>query len=494
MKNPFLTQEDDCIRLSIPLTLVSLRNHIPPELGSVDLFSPLDMNWDHLAEEQNQKFFAAWLRLLSQNAPGLPLRLASQHRPGHDRATEVTGVLTGAYNVCYTVVFGDGFRVLVRFPILGRSRFRTEKSRNEASVMRFLSRKTNVPVPTILGAGRWGCGPYLVMTVVEGTLLSKRLQDPTLESPSLDPRVSDSDLKLAYRGMAHVILELSKPTFSCIGALVEKDTSVWNVARRPLTLNMNELVRVGNLPPGIFADKAFGTASEYFQELATQQLLHLQYQRNDAVDDELDCRRKYVARCLFRRIARMIPLKERGPFHLYCDDLRPSNVLVSGPDMTATGVIDWEFTYAAPAEFTYTAPWWLLFESPEAWESDLNAFLHRYTPRLELFLSVLQSCEDEQIQRNAMKDTQRLSSRMAQSMQNGLFWFCLAARKSFMFDDIYWTFLDHQFFGPGSLEDRQALLSPEELDALENLVSAKVQQASENVLDTHLSYDEFVDL
>ena len=63
-----------------------------------------------------------------------------------------------------------------------------------------------------------------------------------------------------------------------------------------------------------------------------------------------------------------------------------------------------------------------------------------------------------------------------------------------MFDDIYWTFLDHQFFGPGSLEDRQALLSPEELDALENLVSAKVQQASENVLDTHLSYDEFVDL
>lgn len=47
-----------------------------------------------------------------------------------------------------------------------------------------------------------------------------------------------------------------------------------------------------------------------------------------------------------------------------------------------SGVIDWEFTYVATAEFTYAAPWWLLFESPVEWESDLNAFLARYRPRL----------------------------------------------------------------------------------------------------------------
>jgi hypothetical protein len=79
-------------------------------------------------------------------------------------------------------------------------------------------------------------------------------------------------------------------------------------------------------------------------------------------------------------------------------------------------------------------------------------------------------------------------------MENGLFWFCLAARKSFMFDDIYWWFLDRKYFGQGSLEDRLTLLSQEELDGLDNLVSVKMQQASENLLDTHLSYDEFVDL
>jgi len=63
-----------------------------------------------------------------------------------------------------------------------------------------------------------------------------------------------------------------------------------------------------------------------------------------------------------------------------------------------------------------------------------------------------------------------------------------------MFDEIYWRFLDHKYFGQGSLEDRLNLLSPEELEGLDNLVRVKMQQASENVLDTHLSYDEFVDL
>lgn len=93
-----------------------------------------------------------------------------------------------------------------------------------------------------------------------------------------------------------------------------------------------------------------------------------------------------------------------------------------------------------------------------------------------------------------MKNSQRLSDRMAQSMENGLFWFCLAARKSFMFDDIYWRFLDHKHFGQGSFEDRLTLLSQEELDGLDSLVSVKMQQAGDNLLDTHLSYDEFVDL
>jgi hypothetical protein len=70
----------------------------------------------------------------------------------------------------------------------------------------------------------------------------------------------------------------------------------------------------------------------------------------------------------FRKLSRKISKEHyRGPFRLYCDDLRPKKVLVDAPSLTVTGVVDWEFTYAAP--------WWLLLESPEDWEPDLDQFL-----------------------------------------------------------------------------------------------------------------------
>ncbi|KAF2457689.1 hypothetical protein BDY21DRAFT_415169 [Lineolata rhizophorae] len=251
--------------------------------------------------------------------------LAGQHYPGI-RVTEASSLITGSCNVCYTVTFEDGFR-----------------TRDELLVMGFLA----------LGAGQWGCGPYIATTVVEGTLLSKSFGNPGV-----------------HYGVAQVMLELSKPTFRSIG-----------MTKRPLTLNMDEL-------------------------------------------------KNYVARCLSLRLTRQIPT-ETGLFRLFRNNLRPSNALVSGSDLTVTGVIDWGFTYIAPAEFTHTAPWWLLFESPEACESDLN----------RIFL-------------------QRLLDRIALSVENGLFWFCLAARKSFMFDDIYWTILVEKYFSHlSSLDDRLPLNS-----------------------------------
>lgn len=312
-------------------------------------------------------------------------------------------------------------------------------------------------------------------------------------APSLDPDVSKSDLEIAYSGMAQILLELSKPVFKYIGGL-QWDSGKWRVAKRPLTLNMNELVRVGNFPPNKFVDcnHTFESASEYFQQLAEQQFLHLKYQRNDAVTDEDDCRKKYLARCLFRQIAQRVTV-QHGRYHLYCDDLRPSNVLVMKSGWKVTGVIDWEYTYVAPAEFTYSAPWWLLFESPEAW--DLNNFMIRYRPRLQLFLRVLRVHEDERIRQGSLRESQRLSDRMAQSIESGLFWFCLAARKSFMFDEIYWAFLDEQYFGPlSSLDDRVSLLTQNERDQMKDFVQAKMQQRKERKLNEYQTFNEVFDL
>ncbi len=55
------------------------------------------------------------------------------------------------------------------------------------------------------------------------------------------------------------MLDLSKPTFFSIGALGWD--SGWKVVKQPLTLNINELVRVGDYPPPEFAEHTFKTAS-----------------------------------------------------------------------------------------------------------------------------------------------------------------------------------------------------------------------------------------
>lgn len=152
-----------------------------------------------------------------------------------------------------------------------------------------------------------------------------------------------------------------------------------------------------------------------------------------------------------------------GPFRLYCDDLPPDNVLVDVSKLVVTGVVDWEFAYAAPVEFTYAAPRWLLLERPEDWECDLDQFLVRFMPRFRIFLEVLQDCEAGKIKGGSLSQSQRLSTAMENSLETGLFWICHALRHGSVFDEIYWNFTDLRFFGHFTIiEDRLRLLSAEE--------------------------------
>ncbi|KAL2793165.1 hypothetical protein BJX66DRAFT_326222 [Aspergillus keveii] len=447
------------------------------------------MRRDHLAVKQRQEHSTIWLEYLSQQMPWLAMHLASQHRPGH-LATTASEVTTGSNASCF-VTFEDGISAVVQFPILGRSQFRAEKTRNEITVMRYLARATIVPVPLVLGAGGWGCGPYTVTQYIPATPLSSHMDS------SLAINALTRELRRGYHCMARLTLELSKQTFPRIGALNQDTDGKWTISKRPLTLNMNELVRGANFPPNMFPEKTFASASEYFTELATQQVHHLWYQRNEAILNADDCKRKYIARCLFRRIARTIDT-EPGPFRLYTDELRSSNVLVSAAenaDFSVAAVVDWGFAYVAPNEFTYAAPWWLISDSLEEWSTKLPQFVSRYIPYLNLFLRILSACEDNDIKKGLLDASQRLSNRMANSFHNGLFWFCLAARNSYLFDEIYWTFLDTRYFGPlRSLNDRLSRLSVEELEGLERFVRLKMTHASEERLDEHMAFSDYVEL
>ncbi|KAH0829785.1 hypothetical protein FOPE_10433 [Fonsecaea pedrosoi] len=424
------------------------------------------MQFDHVAEEQQEKNFTLWVQALLRKSPEyLAMHLAPIHHPG--KPTAACLWKNGSFNICYRVKYEDGFNAIVRFAAFGRTIHRREKVDNEVVTMKYLARYTSIPVQDVLGSGTCGAGPYIVMSFVEGAPLAEFLKDRHQKGrPVLNPRLSDRVLKRAYREMAKLILELSKPEFQYIGALRQSEAN-FSVTSRPVTFNMNELATSANLPP-----QAFPT------------------QRNDSITDQDDCTKKYVARCLFRNIAQGISTERRnGTFRLYCDDFRPSNVLIDLQNLNVTGVVDWEFTYAAPAEFTYIAPWWLLLQTPEDWESDLRAFLERFMPRFRVFIEALRECEEGSSNEgdDAAVVPQRLSTRMERSLESGLFWVCLAAKHSSMFDEIY--------HGPiTTMEDRLGLLTKDERHSLDELVRIKLEHIVEGPPDTHYTVDDLMGL
>ncbi|PLB41377.1 phosphotransferase family protein [Aspergillus candidus] len=310
----------------------------------------------------------------------------------------------------YRVRYYEGPDFIVRFAALGRAILRREKV--EVATMRYLRKNTSIPVPEVFGHGICWAGPYIVMSFLGGVPLSMLLKDPSSKGRSvLNPQTGDRSLTRAYREMAVIIVELSGHEFDSIGALEGNEKGFF----------------ITSLP-------------------------------------EEDCRKKFTARCLFLDITRILCAEHlQEPFQLYCDDFRPSNVLLNLDPFRISGVINWEFTYAAPAEFTWVAPWWLLLQSPKDWEGDLDLFLSRYVPRLRLFLEVLSDHESKLIERQLLSESQRLSPPMEDSIGSGLLWVCLAARYSSMFDEIYWTFIDRRYYGPfNSLDDNIQLLNPEQ--------------------------------
>lgn len=58
----------------------------------------------------------------------------------------------------------------------------------------------------------------------------------------------------------------------------------------------------------------------------------------------------------------------------------------------------------------------------------------------------MRECEDKFIEQHVLSDAQCLSVHMERSMETGLFWVCLAARHSSMFDEIFWAFIDQRYY------------------------------------------------
>ncbi|KAK2776507.1 hypothetical protein FQN53_002678 [Emmonsiellopsis sp. PD_33] len=466
------------------------------------------MRFDDVAWEQSEAIQDAWVHeLFNEDTLTAIGNFILKHRRG--KPIELCDPKAGSFNVSFRMKFEDGGSAMIRFPKPGATMFPEEKVRNEVAMIRYIQEHTSIPVPFVLhwGTGEenpLGLGPFIIMEYIEHAMdLSDALNTPGFaiaDRPILNPNIDEAKLEVLYGQFADVLLQLSTLELPRIGSLAQIDDFTWEVAQRPLPYNANELVRLGTLPRSKLprTKETFQSASSYFTALADLHLAHLTHQRNDAVDSPNDCRRRYVARVLFRKLARECQFtttasstNNLGPFKIWCDDLRPSNVLLN-EQLQIVGVVDWEFTYAAPVEFSHAPPWWLLLEQPEYWPNGMEAWTEVYESRLRTFLKVLREREDVAISHSRLRDEQRLSAPMRQSWDSGDFWVCYAARKNFAFDAVFWKEIDGRFFGTGTYDTSSAederwkeridLLSEDERADMEKVVGKKLEEMKTRVL------------
>lgn len=416
------------------------------------------MQGDDVAWEESDRIEREWREGLLEPATQLAIgNFIAKHRQGVPK--EIGPLKAGAFNALFRLTYLDGGSAVIRFAKPGRTMFPEEKIRNEVATMRYIQDRTAIPVPFVL---HWGTreesplkiGPFIIMEYINHEMnMTAALNTPGLTPdmrPMLNPEIEGARLEKLYRQVADILLQVSQLELPLIGALAETDEWRWEVTQRPLSMAMNELVRTGTLPRSKLPSSTFKAASDYLDSLAQLHIDHLAHQRNDAIESEADCQRKYTARKLFQKLARERKLVsgtyDKGPFKLWCDDLRPSNILLDA-NLDIVAVIDWEFSYAAPNEFTFAPPWWLLIEQPEYWDNGLEDWIEKYERRLTTFLKVMVDCEDESISAGRLQEGQRLSAKMRESWANGDFWTVYAARKNFAFDSVYWKKLDPRFFG-----------------------------------------------
>lgn len=439
-------------------------------------------------------------------------------------ATWVSPMRIGGYNNLYGMqIEGSKNDVMIRLPQLSLAQFPDEKTFREAAVANFIAQNTLVPLPPVLFYGVSDpdreIGPFTIIPFVENCGSMSRAiampneKDPT-EAHMLNPDIDEGLLEDFYTKIAVHQLELFEHKFPRIGSLSQTDEKTFLIEGRPITQNMNNMLQLANIPRAALPaeDKTYGTADEWYVELAKMHLAQLEFQHNDLVTTADDCRNKYIARQLFFKLAKQNRLSIFGfaedrwsaqskhqilslpapsgtdAFRLWCDDFRPSNILLDKTDNTVA-TIDWEFAYAALTQIFLDPPWWLLLNVPEIWHTDIDDWTGIFELRLRTWLRAMENAEE-----CAGVDSEDLimSKYMRESWETGRFWLNYAARKSWAFDTIFWKYLDERFFGirKGSDEvlkqdlwrTRIHLLSEEERRKMESFVEGKMEESKERIL------------
>ncbi|EAS30015.1 uncharacterized protein CIMG_08761 [Coccidioides immitis RS] len=446
------------------------------------------MEFDHSLDREREDLVEEWTKLLNTCRTSIR-SLADEHRgePG----CLLISQHWGSNNVGVRLHWEDGREDwLIRFCIPTRCNLSEGKVVAEVDTLKLLAEKTEIPVPKVIAYGRasenpTGLGAFIIMTWVEGTrmsdLIGKRVPvGEDMYETILDPNVDKQLLRKLYDEIAEVILQLWAVNFDRIGTVSwDMDTEEFDTLTPAFTTCINDMMVYGRVLADDLYTDSFKSALDFFSNTAGQYVTHLMRQRN-AVYNSRDCREKYVCRTLFHSTVPYFTydIDINGPFKLFCDGFHPRNIFVDPETLKITGIIDWEFTYAAPPQFLGSAPEWLLLKNPCDWADDhgLSSFLKTYLPKLDLFIESIEKLER---QRNMpIGNRESLSTRMRASMDEQTFWFNIAIRNPFSLDSIYWTVLDNCAFGPSSKTERVARTASQGglYEGLESVVELKIMQ------------------
>ncbi|KAI0097480.1 hypothetical protein GGR51DRAFT_540809, partial [Nemania sp. FL0031] len=392
------------------------------------------MDWDERMTLDNNVSFLLWIRKYDRareqltdwvstfHKDRLPCELATHNKLEDNR---------GAYNITCKVVFNNGEKWIVRFPMVGKVMHADEKVEIEVAAMKLIRQQTNIPIPDIKAWGLsidnpLGIGPFIIMEFIEGVGVDEIIQN--YDDRIMKEDVSEHVVETLYRQTIGFQLQLQKLKFPRIGSLTSTSTIsepgfTATINSRPLTQKAQDLLQNGGLDVLGPRDKTYLSTSEYFHHIVDQDLEHLHKQPN-SVDDAEDARDKFVYWNVMKALIsrHVLPGQDNGPFKFMCDDFQPANMIVNNEkDLEVIAVIDLEWSYAAPTQLVNSMPLWLLIQSPSIW-SCIDERLVRFNKHLELYTRLLEE-EEEKILGDDVCEDERPSVLLRECQKQGRQWF-----------------------------------------------------------------------
>ncbi|TGJ85061.1 hypothetical protein E0Z10_g3675 [Xylaria hypoxylon] len=392
------------------------------------------MDWDDRVILDNNVSFLLWIREYDKareerltdwvstiHKDHLPCKLAT-HKLDDSR---------GAYNINCKIVFDNGEKWMVRFPMVGKVMNADEKVEIEVAAMKLIRQQTSIPIPDIKAWGLaidnpLGIGPFIMMAFIEGVGVNDILQNT--DDRMMKEDVSEDVIETIFRQTINFQLQLQKLQFPRIGSMTSASTTsepgfAATLNSRPLTQKAHDYLKYGGVDILGPRDKTYLSATEYFHHVIDQDLQHLHMQPN-SVDDAEDARDKFVYWNVMKAlIARhILPGRDNGPFKFMCDDFQPTNMIVDNEqDLKIIAVIDWEWSYAAPAQVVHSTPSWLLIESPNNWPS-VDEKLVRFNKYLELYTRILEE-EEQKVLGDNVREDEKPSVLLRECQRQGRQWF-----------------------------------------------------------------------